>query len=33
LYQATDITGELIRDIHKMLTEDGGEMTFLTKVE
>ena len=33
LYQATDITGELIRDIHTMLTEDGGEMTFLTKVE
>ncbi|MBQ3964221.1 MAG: ABC transporter substrate-binding protein [Firmicutes bacterium] len=33
LYQATDITGELIRDIHKMLTEDDGEMTFLTKVE
>lgn len=33
LYQATDITGELIRDIHMMLTEQGGDMTFLTKVE
>lgn len=34
LYQATDIAGQLIWDIHQMLTGDGeGEMTFLTKVE
>lgn len=33
LYQATDITGELIRDIHIMLTDGDGNMTFLTKVE
>ena len=34
LYQATDIMGQLIRDMHLMLSEsDPGEMTFLTKVE
>jgi len=33
LYQATDITGQLIEDIHIMLTEgDRDEMTFLKKV-
>lgn len=34
MYQATDITGEFINDIHKMLTDGNPEdMTFLTKVE
>ncbi|MCD2492256.1 ABC transporter substrate-binding protein [Lacrimispora sp. NSJ-141] len=34
LYQATDIVGELIRDLHLMLTGgDASQMTFLTKVE
>lgn len=33
LYQATDITGEFILDIHRMLTgADASEMTFLTPV-
>ena len=33
LYQATDIIGELIRDFHRMLTdEDASEMTFLRKI-
>ncbi len=34
LYQATDRTGELIRDLHRMLTEeDPGEMMFLQRAE
>ncbi len=34
LYQATDIVGNLITDIHLMLTgDDGSGMTFLYKVE
>ena len=34
LYQATDIVGELIRDLNLMLTDgDEAEMTFLTRVE
>lgn len=34
MYQATDITGEFINDIHKMLMDGNPEdMTFLTKVE
>ena len=34
LYQATDIVGEMIRDLHLMLTGgDEGAMTFLTRVE
>ncbi|QNM04348.1 ABC transporter substrate-binding protein [Qiania dongpingensis] len=34
LYQATDIVGELIRDLNLMLTGgDASQMTFLTKVE
>lgn len=34
LYQATDIVGELIRDIHGMLTgEAGQEMTFLSRCQ
>ena len=34
LYQATDITGQLIRDFHAMLTGgDESEMLFLTKVK
>ena len=33
LYQATDIVGELIKDVHLMLTDgDEKDMTFLTKV-
>ena len=33
MYQATDIMGELIRDIHKMLTgEDDSAMLFLRRV-
>ena len=33
MYQATDIMGELIRDIHKMLEDaDDAEMVFLKKV-
>jgi iron complex transport system substrate-binding protein len=33
LYQATDLTGQLLEDIHIMLTEgDRDEMTFLKKV-
>ena len=33
MYQATDIMGELIRDIHKMLTgEDDSAMLFLRQV-
>lgn len=33
LYQATDIVGELIQDVHLMLTDgDEKDMTFLTKV-
>ena len=32
-YQATDIVGEMIRDIHHVLTDgDESAMTFLTKV-
>ena len=34
LYQATDITGQLIRDFHAMLTGGGEEdMLFLKKVK
>lgn len=34
LYQATDIVGSLITDIHLMLTgDDGSGMTFLYKIE
>ncbi len=34
LYQATDIVGEMIRDLHLMLTEGQEEnMTFLTRVK
>lgn len=34
LYQATDIVGELIRDLNLMLTDgDASQMTFLTKVQ
>ena len=34
LYQATDITGELIRDFHHMLTDgDESQMTFIYKCE
>lgn len=34
MYQATDITGELIRDVNRMLTGgDAEDMTFLMKVE
>ena len=34
LYQATDIVGQLIRDLNLMLTGgDASQMTFLTKVE
>lgn len=34
MYQASDLTGEMIRDIHTMLIGgSNGEMTFLTKVE
>ena len=33
MYQATDIMGELIRDIHKMLTgSDDSDMLFLKHV-
>ena len=34
LYQATDIVGQLIRDFHRMLTdEDADQMIFLRRVE
>ena len=33
LYQATGTVGQLIADIHRMLTGDAGEMTFLRKLE
>ncbi|MDD3338098.1 MAG: ABC transporter substrate-binding protein [Lachnospiraceae bacterium] len=34
LYQSTDIVGQLIGDVHKMLTDDAtGDMTFLKKVD
>ncbi|MDO4474451.1 MAG: ABC transporter substrate-binding protein [Eubacteriales bacterium] len=34
MYQATDITGEFIADVHQMLSgENADEMTFLTHVE
>jgi iron complex transport system substrate-binding protein len=34
LYQATDIVGNLITDIHRMLTDETEDgMTFLYKVE
>ena len=34
MYQATDIMGEMIRDIHKMLTgADDSGMLFLKKIE
>lgn len=34
LYQATDVVGKLITDMHLMLTDgDTSQMTFLTKVE
>ena len=33
LYQATDIVGRLITDIHKMLLGDEGDMTFLSRLE
>ena len=33
-YQATDIVGQMIRDVHLMITDgDNSEMTFLSKVE
>ena len=33
-YQATDIVGEMIRDLNTMITDkDSGNMTFLSKVE
>lgn len=32
LYQATDVIGNLIVDIHKMLTAENGEMMFLHKL-
>ena len=33
LYQATDIVGSLISDIHGMLTGDTENMTFITRLE
>ncbi len=33
LYQATDHVGAFITDVHRMLTGEGGEMTFLTPVK
>lgn len=33
LYQATDIVGRLVTDIHKMLLGDEGDMTFLSRLE
>ena len=34
LYQATDTVGELISDIHLMLTDgDASQMTFLEKMK
>ena len=34
LYQATDTVGELIKDMHLMLTDgDASQMTFLEKME
>lgn len=34
LYQATDTVGELIKDMHLMLTDgDAFQMTFLEKME
>ncbi len=32
MYQATDITGDLIMDLHRVLTDDPGEMRFLYKL-
>lgn len=34
LYQATNAVGELIKDMHLMLTDgDASQMTFLEKME
>ena len=34
LYQATDTVGELIKDMHLMLTDgDASQMTFMTKID
>ena len=33
LYQATDIVGELITDINRMLTGQGGDMTFIHRLD
>ena len=33
LYQATDHVGAFITDVHRILTGEGGEMTFLTPVK
>lgn len=33
MYQATDITGDLIMDLHRVLTDDPGEMRFLYKLQ
>lgn len=33
LYQATDIVGKLITDIHRMLLGEEGDMTFLYRLE
>lgn len=33
LFQATDTVGQLIADIHRMLTGETGRMTFLKKLE
>ena len=34
LYQATDIVGNMITDIHLMLTGgDASQMTFMTKID
>ena len=30
---ATDITGDLIMDLHRVLTDDPGEMRFLYKLQ
>ena len=33
MYQATDIIGDLILDIHRVLTDDTGSMAFLYKLQ
>lgn len=34
LYQATDIVGNMITDLHLMLTDgDASQMTFMTKID